>query len=52
LWLLLLYSVLLLSITGVIAARRHLWWDEIEVYYVVTLPNLESMWHVARCVPE
>ena len=45
LWLLLLYSVLLLSITGIIAARRHLWWDEIEVYYVVILPNLKAVWH-------
>jgi hypothetical protein len=44
-WLLLLYSVSLLAITGTIAAKRHLWWDEIEVSFVATLPNLKVMWH-------
>jgi hypothetical protein len=43
-WWLLLYSVLLLAITGTIAIQRHLWWDEIEVYYVVTLPSLREVW--------
>jgi len=37
-WALLLYSILLLWVTGTIAARRHLWWDEIDVYYIAAQP--------------
>lgn len=44
-WLLLLYSIALLAITGVIAVKRHLWWDEIEAYYIATLPSLTAIWH-------
>ena len=44
-WLLLLYSVCIIVITSLIAAKRHLWWDEIEVYYVARLPNFKAIWN-------
>jgi len=37
-WALLIYSIVLLLITGAIAVRRHLWWDEIDVYYIAGQP--------------
>lgn len=42
-WLLLFYSASLLTITSAIAAQRHLWWDEIEVYYVAMLPSFDAI---------
>jgi len=42
-WALLIYSVTLLLVTGMIAARRHLWWDEIDVYYVATQPTFSAI---------
>ena len=44
LWCLVIYSVLILLVTGAIAVKRHLWWDEIVVYYIATLPNPNAMW--------
>ncbi len=45
LWCLLIYSLLILLVTGAIAVKRHLWWDEIVVYYIATLPNPKAIWH-------
>jgi dolichyl-phosphate-mannose-protein mannosyltransferase len=42
-WLLLLYSILLLLATGTIAAKRHLWWDEIQVYNIARLPSFQAI---------
>ena len=42
-WALLIYSAILLSLIGTIAARRHLWWDEIDVYYVATQPTFSAI---------
>lgn len=42
---LLLYSIALLLATGMIAARRHLWWDEIDVYYIATQPTFRAILH-------
>ena len=42
-WILFVYSVLLLSATGVIAARRHLWWDEVEVSYIAQLGAMKDI---------
>jgi len=42
-WALLIYSMMLLAVTGVIAARRHLWWDEIDVYYIATQPTFSAI---------
>src|SRR3954453_20613478 len=44
-WALLLYSIALLSITGAIAIRRHLWWDELDVYYIAIQPSFRAMMH-------
>jgi Dolichyl-phosphate-mannose-protein mannosyltransferase len=45
-WLLLaLYSVFLLTTTTYIAAHRHLWFDEIDTFFVGTLPNLRAIWN-------
>ncbi len=42
-WALLIYSVALLSITGAIAVRRHLWWDELDVYYIAIQPTFRAI---------
>ncbi len=52
LWGLLIYSVLILLVTGAIAIKRHLWWDEIVVYYIATLPNLKAIWHALLSGPD
>ncbi len=44
-WCLLIYSIFILLVTGSIAARRHLWWDEICAFYVATQPNVGAIWH-------
>ena len=45
LWVILPYSASLIAMTGYIATRRHLWFDEILTYYVATLPNAKAIWH-------
>ncbi len=45
-WLLALYSIFLLAATGYIAAHRHLWFDEIDTFFIATLPNLKAIWNV------
>jgi hypothetical protein len=44
LWFLVVYSVFILLATGIIAAKRHLWWDEIDASYIATLPTLRAIW--------
>src|SRR5436190_22257812 len=44
-WGLLLYSIALLLVTGMIAARRHLWWDEIDACYIATQPTFSAILH-------
>jgi hypothetical protein len=44
-WALLIYSIALLSITGAIAVRRHLWWDELDVYYMAIQPTFRAIVH-------
>jgi hypothetical protein len=41
---LLLYSVVVLAATAMIASRRHLWWDEIQTMLVATLPSMKAIW--------
>lgn len=43
LWLV-IYSLFLLGVTGFIASRRHLWFDEIDTFFIGTLPSLQAIW--------
>ena len=45
-WLLSLYSIFVLVTTGRIAVQRHLWFDEIDTFFVATLPSLKRIWDV------
>jgi Dolichyl-phosphate-mannose-protein mannosyltransferase len=43
-WLLSLYSIFLLATTSRIATRRHLWFDEIDTFFLARLPSLRAIW--------
>ena len=40
-----LYSFFLLASTCYIASHRHLWFDEIDTFFIGTLPSLKAIWH-------
>jgi len=45
-WLLALYSAFLLAATSYVAAHRHLWFDEIDTFFIGTLPSLKAIWNI------
>lgn len=45
-WLLPLYSIFLLCTTSYIAAHRHFWFDEIDTFFIATLPSLRAIWNI------
>ena len=44
-WLLALYSIFLLTTTSYISIHRHFWFDEIDTFFIGTLPNLKTIWN-------
>lgn len=40
------YSLFLLAGTAYIAAHRHLWFDEIDTFFIATLPTFKKIWSV------